>query len=342
MIVGFASTIGGCKHYRCELPARTLALHGEFEIVVGGDLAFNNILGSALGIYTEGDAYTEPDVIVLAGGYPVGLGAQVIEIARAHGQVVICDCDDWPWLPSENPHYRPDCGRDKLAALRAANAVTCSTPFLHDGLLEHSIESTMIRNTIDRDRYRLEREINLARAFAAHSPIVVGYRGVLAGFHDDDVRALGANLPTEGFRYKHVGSDPRSRFTFAELAGLPAELVDERQAVEFDRYGPELAGVDVAIIPWSDRQFSCAASAIAALEWHAAGVPWIASTHPEFELAGNGRGLVTNRAHWWHTALIAMLNPGTRHELYAAQHPPLEPAGAQWAAVVLSAFETRA
>ncbi len=49
--IGFASTIGGCAHYRAELPSRVLSLYApELTVVLGDDLAYNGLLGSPLGL----------------------------------------------------------------------------------------------------------------------------------------------------------------------------------------------------------------------------------------------------------------------------------------------------
>jgi hypothetical protein len=355
--IAFASTHGGCAHYRAELPSRVLGLFApRMTVVWGDDLSYNALLGSPIGIYHElGDQrdhenvpFFEPDVISLAGAYPVALGADIIRVARAHGQRVICDCDDWPELPPENPHYRPEGAELKLEALRAASAVTCSTPALRAHLLEHGINATMIRNTIDAERYRFEHDENVARRHASalveHAsgvdpePLVVAYRGLLAGFHDDDVRELAGRLPDEGIRYVHVGADPRSANTFAELAGVPAELVREVPAASFELYGPGLAGVDVALIPMAPRPFSAAKSAIAALEWHAAGVPWLGSNQSELVRAGNGNGIMALGADW-PQGLGYLTSAKRRERLYRDQIPPSDTIGGRWAELVLAVLD---
>ena len=51
-----------------------------------------------------------------------------------------------------------------------------------------------------------------------------------------------------------------------------------------NKIAAQLGGVDVAVIPYANRSFSKAKSAIAALEWTAAGVPWISTGNPEVAL----------------------------------------------------------
>lgn len=342
--VGFVSSEGGCLHYRAELPARVIGLHAEIEARWGNDLTVNTEGDAPIGLYdpSEPDQDWIPHVIVLAGGLPTGLGADVINRARASGQRVVCDCDDWPWLPESNPHHIANGGNLKLGALLAADAVTCSTPTIKGKLAEHGIDATMIRNTIEPGRYRDERAHNLERLAGADAPeFVVGYRGLLAGFHDADLAILGGLLPTENVRYVHVGADPRSEHNLADLTGIPQPLVEERPAVAFDDYGPALAGIDLALIPLADRPFSAAKSAIAALEWHAAGVPWLASDHPEFARIAEGAGIIwTARA--WSRMIELLADPAARRSLFEQQVPRAEPFGERWARVVLSTMTVHA
>jgi hypothetical protein len=354
VLVGFSSTHGGCFHYRAELPARVLPLYahafpGGVSVVCGGDLALNAPEHRCpIGLVDDIDEVI-PEVIVLAGQWPAIVGYAGIDAARASGQIVVCDIDDYPNLPPDHPYHVRGARARKLAALRAADAVTCSTPALRDHLAEVEIGATVVRNGIDATRYELERFENLgrlamscARAERDHlDELVIGYRGLLCGFHDDDVRELAQVF--EGLsdvRFVHVGADPREEFSFADLAGVAPELVEERHATEFDAYGPALAGVDLALIPLADRDVNRCKSNIAALEWHAAGVPWLATRHPEFELATSGPGLISNRLQW-RRRVDELRDPARRCELYDAQAVPVEAGGQGWANAVLAALRAR-
>jgi glycosyltransferase involved in cell wall biosynthesis len=274
MLIGFASTVGGVLYYRCQLPAIEIrAAREDFEVFVGTEVDVSP--GGRIGIATSSERGVDPDVLILAGGHPSSVGATAIRDARRKGQWVVCDCDDWPELPSDNPHWRPGLADRKLAALRAASAVSVSTPYLQDCLRASLIRSTVIRNRIVAEHFAQPRTspgTGLAR---------VAYRGYLGGFHDGDVLQLsGEGLEALPARWIHVGATDEGK-RFGDLAGV-SDVV-ERPAVPFgDAYPPLLADVDLAVIPFSPRPFSQAKSNIAALEWSAAGVPWVASPHPEF------------------------------------------------------------
>jgi len=288
-LIGFASTQGGCLYYRCELPARELRAQG-LDVVVGSDIFFDpddprlaiaTAPESETGSYSP-DGWVIPDTIVLAGGWP-RIGPDMIRAARAAGQRVICDCDDWPWLPTGNPHHVLGGGDHKISVMRAADHVTVSTPALLDLMRRKGIAATLCRNSIDLDVWSNVRDENVhGRTYQGGQRVmVVGYRGMLGGFHDGDVRSLAGGLPLD-FEYVHVGADPRELKSFAKLAQLPPDKVERRQAVAFEEYnGVALAGVDVAVVPYCDRPFSLAKSNIACMEWTAAGVPWIASNNTE-------------------------------------------------------------
>lgn len=325
MIVGFASTEGGCLHYRAELPAARLRAQGV-EVVTSSDLFFDPD-GGPIGVATQPlektgnyapSGWIDPDVLVLAGGWP-RIGPENIARAQAAGQRIICDCDDWPWLPTGNPHHTVGGGAQKLLNLRAADHVTVSTPYLADLLARERIASTLCPNTIDLDDWRQ------ARADAVNDLVrplrFVGYRGMLGGFHDGDVRELAGELDGD-FRYVHVGADPRELKSFARLARLHPSIVDRRPAVPFPEYnGVALWGVDLALVPYALRPFSLAKSNIACMEWCAAGVPWLASNLDEAARLGQA-GMVHDGR--WRERILELRDASARYELHRRQFVALE------------------
>lgn len=288
--VAFASTEGGCAHYRAELPARLLFEELGWDTAYTVDLEF----GSAGGIGIPGQA--DPDVVILGAGWAM-TPPELIALAQEAGQTVLADCDDWPYLPPENPAYNPNAGTHKIASMRATDGVICSTAYMVRGLAEHfdtrreRFELELARNFIDPRWYIDAGVVNRARLHNPYpdAPLKVGFRGLLNGFHDADVRLLAGRLPVDGsVEYVHIGADPRGH-SFADLTGVPAELIEERPAQPFGpRYFELLAGIDVGLVPLASRPFSAAKSNIAGLEWLAAGVPIIhvGPHHAEFNLLG--------------------------------------------------------
>jgi hypothetical protein len=303
-LIAFASTPGGCTYYRAEMPARLLRAAGYDVAVSDFELEF----GTEGGIAIPG--YRDPDVVVMAAGW-LRAHEDVIAGARAVGQKVIGDCDDWPWLPRSNPAWTADGAEHKLRAMRACDAIVTSTAYMQQGLAKHGIEAVLVRNLIDPTDYEPSRS---HAQYDIYHPtgcdwcskpagvLTIGYRGVLAGFHDGDVATLNGHLPTEGVRYVHVGADPRARSTFAELAGVPPELVTNRLVQPFGpKYFGMLGGIDLALIPLRDCAFNRAKSNIAALEWTAAGVPWLAigaATKHEFGLLDTWSADIELQPNW--------------------------------------------
>lgn len=279
--IGFCSTWGGCFHYRCELPAITLAERG-YNTWAAQEIDIDPTTGRFGFPLSETEGF-EPDIVVLAGGHP-RQGPEIIRAARHNGQRIIVDCDDWPSLPASNPHYTANMGQEKLAAMSAAEAVIYSTAFLHENCEIGTTPAFVARNMIRTSDYRQAAIANERRRAERGEPFIVGYRGMLAGFHDADVAELRGQLPADVATYLHVGADPRGK-TFANITACSG-LVRERFAVAFDEgYPNTLAGVDFAVIPYDGRPFSQAKSNIAGLEWSAAGVPFLTSPHPEYPLA---------------------------------------------------------
>lgn len=313
MILGFASTEGGCAHYRAELPARMLRDAHGIETLWTEPIDVDRDTGR-IGFPIDDERGIDPDVVVLAAGYVRGLGAHTINAARRAGQIVIGDCDDWPWLPGDNPHYSAQGGNEKMAALRACDGVTVSTAYLRDMLATRGLPRMHVyvcRNRIDFDRYTSARIANEQRARDGSAPFTVGYRGLLHGFHDDDVRVLRGFLPDD-VRFVHVGAADDEPRSFSELTG--ARWVERRSAQPFTNYGDALAGIDLALIPYAARPFSQAKSNIAALEWNAAGVPWVSDDEHG---ATNEMGRVSARD--WRDAIDCARSHAWRRDLFAAQ-----------------------
>lgn len=264
----------------------------------------------------------EPDVIVLVGGVTYDIDPDLIDDARANGQRVLVDCDDLPFLPQKNHAWRPDFAQRRVRAIGQADGVICSTPYIEQRLRSRSRVQWISRNTIDTAPYNetSKRNVALARARRrARQPVIrVGWRGGTP-WHDGDVRELRgvASAYTDSVRYVHVGHiDPRHRLigcshdtdsidagatvwcgeclakrpvteplppTFAQLAGLDDDDVETRELVPMAEYQQSLGGVDLAVVPLAPVPFNYAKSCVAALEWTAAGVPWVASATPEYE-----------------------------------------------------------
>lgn len=334
--IGFCSTWGGCAYYRSELPARALAARG-FNTWAAQEIDIDPVTGR-FGFPLDEVHGFEPDVVILAAGH-ARAGAEVIRAARHHGQRIIVDCDDHPELPRSNPHWTANGAEEKLAAMRAAEAVIFSTAYLRENCELGRARAFVARNMIAPEDFEHARAVNDARRREGARTLRVGVRGLLGGFHDADIGALRGNLPTgPDIRYVHIGADPRASRSFATIAGLASRHVDEVQSVAFDEgYPDRLAGVDVALVPYDSRPFTQAKSNIAGLEWSAAGVPFMCSPHPEYATA---EWLTASEWREWITFMASSASAraavaAEQYPRYAGDRDVSFRGGDQWAAALL-------
>lgn len=352
--IGFAimdPTGGGC-HYRAHLPARVLRAHGH-EVVVGETVRYASDwrLGLELedstggvtpateveSFYDEAGGWTHvfvPDVLVLTAGWSLGI-TEMLNIGRASGagdagrsraQRLVLDFDDGLEAPVDNAGFRPDQVARKVGSALEVDRLTCSTPAVARDLSAVRRPTAVVRNMIDPDLFADALAANQSRlAFAMTGegrwgrPLVLGYRGPIP-WHRFDIVSLrdGVGPLVElGCRFVHIGGREDDATTFAELVGIDPELVEVRPQVPFAEYPASLAGIDVGLVPFSRRAWSSYKSNVGALEWNAAGVPWVASDQSEYRRL-DGLGVVAGRFGWG-SRVRELLNPVARHDRYHAQ-----------------------
>lgn len=293
--IGFAisDAAGGVAHYRGAVPANMLRAAGHSCIVSdqlqqtpAGTLA----LAMANGDDPDAPHYAaEPDVLVLTGAWPFELPDDWVTEARGNGQRVFADVQDWPFVPPSNG----DAGRHSPARLFAlldrCDGVVVATPNLATCIEVHcpTVPIAVAHNRVVRELFALPAMHNAARRANTDrerfgAPLVAAYRGGVEWHRDDIAQFPAAILTRSGaWRLRHIG-DREDGPRLAAAWGLPDGDVTRRPLVPFRDYPSMLAGVDVGIVPLAGSPFSQAKSAIAALEWTAAGVPWVASQQPEF------------------------------------------------------------
>lgn len=279
----------GAAHYRCHLPAKWIAAKGGLETCVtpvlmthmgpsGQRLCGQNELGAPL------DGF---DVVVLHSWFSAA-GAERIAQARAAGQKVIYDIDDWIWgAPS---HHAAVVGfqdrEDKNIGaakqnLLACDAVTCSTP-----VLAHFIRNMrgappvfVIRNAMDFDSWTVEEPRDTDQptlGWSGHPSWRADDMAVLRGF-------LKAFMAKHDLRFVHAGhrddSEPLWR-----VANLDPERCFVRPHMAFESYrkARALSSVDVQLVPLTNHPFSRAKSALKGLESAAMGIPFVSSMTEEY------------------------------------------------------------
>ncbi len=310
-------------HYRMTLPAGALAAAGHECFV--GSAVLGSGPGPVLGALPGNVLVADLDLLVVQPG--VGSDwTPVFATARAAGQKVVVDLDDWWWDLQASTRGFVDDGvtawRDRLRAMLCnADAVTVATPFLAEriGAWADAPPITLVRNALDLERWGPPENVE-------DGP-VLGYAGSLSG-HAEDVALLrpwlGAFVERHDLRVIHVGGHP-SHPSFAETAGVDPARVTVRPGRAWADYaasGP-MAQMDIGLVPLEDRPYNRAKSALKGMEYGACGVPWLASPSPEYRWLGcgglAGSTLADQSPSDWVAALEALLDPSARAELAAAQ-----------------------
>lgn len=276
-------------------------------------LNYDYVVGRLVWHYTElkieddeGNLH-DVDTIIMQRMMNEGL-SEHIKKARAVGQVIINDVDDWYWgldpsngawkashpkhSPKENiNHYR--------GILGVSDLLLASTPFLYERMGEWNDNVLLFPNTVD------------TKAFAKHDHAVndhvsIGWVGSTA-HRSGDLQILRGVLhqmtttqsTTTQVRYYHGGWHEHSP-SFWDEAGVSKCLVDTEPLCDPERY-PSLMKMDVGIAPLSSKPFNEAKSEIKLLEYSASGIPWVASgTHSYMRLRDEwGAGRIARRPNEW-------------------------------------------
>lgn len=266
----------------------------------------------------DGNYHFDLDVVVMQrvmfGDIP-----EKIHRAKAAGQIIVNDIDDWYWglstqnhafaasHPKQNPkenvvHYRKVLG--------ASSYVTTSTQYLADRIsrwVRCPIE--LLPNTVDLSKFTPRPVTDTS------SPIVgwVGSTGHRSGDLNEVKGVLGPMVERGEIRVHHSGSFDRHP-AFADMVGVPLESVTTLPLVAPEFYS-ELFVFDVGIAPLTDMPFNQAKSGIKGLEYAAAGVPYVASPTGAYkELSDAGIGLLARKNYQWRTLLQALRDPQRRSE----------------------------
>lgn len=290
-------------------------LSKEFEIVVGG-LYFEK---DHFLVRTDDDAReVEPDVLILQRYMHDTLPNHIYQ-ARAAGQFIINDVDDWYWgldernkaflscHPKHNPkenfnHYRKIIG--------ASDLVMVSTPFLQDRMSQINDAVVLVQNYVDIRRF-FDNSYD-----DTHTPLV-GWAGSTA-HRSGDLEILkgiiGPMWERGEIKLQHSGHVPAHQ-SFASVIGVPEHAVETLNLVEARDY-PSILTMDVGIAPLRDVPFNHAKSEIKLMEYSASGIPWVASPLSAYSALHEelGIGRLAKKPQHWINHLRALRDPDTRRE----------------------------
>lgn len=273
--------------------------------------------GRLLPVHRDGtpSAAGAPDLIV--SHLTTGLRMREVCEARAAGQVIVADVDDWFWdADDQGEEFCVDpagvlAGAAKLAAV---DAVTVSSRYLADelpGRMPLGGPTILLRNMVDPDRFPV------APVSEATSGLRVGWVGWITN-RKPDLRTLrpwfDRWLTRSGSVFVHHGTLSGDGTTAAAaLAGVrPSRTGRTRPVVGPPDYPDLLTGFDIGIVPLRDCPQNHAKSFLKGLEYAAAGVPFVAQRTAEYEALG--AGLLASTPREWAAALDALACPDRRRQ----------------------------
>jgi len=308
----------GCAWYRCYLPMKELETHGWVTGI--GFPGYNQEHGFGMLIPDE-KAVHGWDIIVMK-LIMLKSVAEKVDEAREKGQKIVVDIDDWfEGLEKTNmaytmtdPEKNPDNNREHyMKIIDSADAIITSTPFLHDFYKnEKGIDNVfLVRNGIDIDRWVPHKD------FAGRMP-TIGWVGATP-WRSKDLESLapmfGDYMNVSRLRFHHSGNiinAPKAK----EQLGIPNSVKTSYEPMKPISKYPELfRKFDIGIIPLNNVKFNYAKSCIKGLEYAAAGIPFVASYSPEYELLEKqGVGRVAHNTQEFIAHLSELEDPKIRKE----------------------------
>jgi len=308
----------GCAWYRCYLPMKELEKHGWGTGI--GFPGYNKDHGFGL-LIPDDRAIHGWDIIVFKLIMLKSVADKVDE-ARANGQKIVVDIDDWfEGLEKSNLAYKmtdpsrnPENNKEHyMKIIDSADAIITSTPFLYDFYKnEKKVKNIfLVRNGIDIDRWQPRND------HARWLP-TVGWVGATP-WRSMDLETLapffGSYLEENRLQFHHSGNIINAPKASDQL-GIPKNVKVTFEPMQpITKYPQIFRKIDIGLVPLNNVLFNHAKSAIKGLEYAAAGVPFIASYSPEYEILEElGVGRVAHSGAEWMAHLNELLDPKTRKE----------------------------
>lgn len=225
-----------------------------------------------------GELY-DPDVIVMQRLMHKGIAENIVA-AKAYGQKIINDVDDWYWgLSTDNYAYHVNNPKTNLleninhykASLAKSDLLICSTPYLAMRMEEMlNVKTVVSLNTIDLARFNVKQHTD------SDVP-VVGWVGSTL-HRSKDIETMKGILPPmvkNGYISLYHGGHIVNAPSFASKLGMKDSEVETAPVCTAENY-PKLLTMDIGIVPLTNIPFNRAKSDIKGLEYAASGIPFIA------------------------------------------------------------------
>jgi len=262
----------------------------------------------------------DPEVVILQRLMHAGL-IEHIPKARAYGQKIINDVDDWYWglspsnqafrvnHPKHNPneniyHYKSLIGKSDL--------VMVSTPYLVDRLSSF-VKAPMVLtpNYVDTGRFT-------PVIHQDSSAPTVGWVGS-TGHRSGDIETIAGWLRPMAERGEvnlYHGGHNSSSPSFASMLGVAPEMVKTESMKPAAEY-PSLMNMDIGVIPLSMMPFNEAKSDIKGLEYASAGIPFVAQGTGSYKDLRDqyGIGLIADKPSTWIKQIKKLFDYSYRKQL---------------------------
>jgi hypothetical protein len=311
--------------------------------IVAGAPAFNK---GIFGVSDwDGGLHFDCDIIYMQRAMFDDIPDRILE-ARANGQIIINDIDDWYWglspangaFKASHPkinekeninHYRKILSRSDL--------VTVSTPYLADRISQFvRCPIVLVRNYIEVDKFKIRQQTDTTQP-------IVGWVGSTAHRSGDlevmkgilgQMRSAGEiGIHHSGFNSYHP--------SFAKAINVEVEDVTVLPMASPQEY-PELFQFDVGIVPLSGSPFNEAKSCIKGLEYAASGIPFVATATEEYsKLADSGIGVAVKKSKNWISELRKLRDPVLRAERSAQYAELVKAYDVSFGAAVLTKLFTQ-
>lgn len=308
----------GCAWYRCYLPM--LELHdNNWETGIGLP-EYSPKYG--FGLFQSKDRVFYGWEIVVLKLIMMRSVADILK-AKERSQKVVVDIDDfYEDLRPTNLAYKTTDPEKNTEVNRhhywdiidRADALITSTQFLYDFYTKEKGYKNvfLVRNAIDIDRW------NRRKDYSRGLP-TFGWVGAIP-WRSNDLETMrpffGEFLEKNRLGFHHSGHIKEINVDATDLLGIPKSVrfTNEPRRI-LSQYPQMFRKIDVGIVPLNNIPFNYAKSFIKGLEYTAAGVPFISSWSPEYELLSNdGVGRVARNQEEWETHLNELLDPRIRKE----------------------------
>jgi len=283
--------------------------------VVNGVLTWN---GSHFQIKDNYENQVDPDVIILQRLMHDTL-ADHIKKAKAVGQIIINEVDDWYWgLSPSNVAWASSNPRDNKkeninhykSIIVASSLIVVSTPYLYERITawQPHCPVVILPNTVD------------VKAF---TPVVHTDRTPVVGWvgstmhRSGDVELLRGVLPPlvkdGSISLYHGGAG--GLISFASLLGMDDDSVATAPLCDASDY-PNLLTMDIGVAPLRDTPFNHAKSEIKLMEYSAAGIPWVATKISSYQRFADtmGMGRLAKNGKQWISHIKALSDVNVRIE----------------------------